>query len=192
MLILIGLGFFSYLLGSVPTGYLLAWSRGIDIREVGSGNIGATNVARALGKKAAIATFTGDMLKGVIPVLIAGRLGLGLKVAAVAGLIAFLGHCFSVFLKFRGGKGVATGFGACLALAPVPALIVIALWGVIFLSTRLSSLAALVAALILPVLIWLISEPSVLFYFALPVIIILIFNHRENIQRLWKGKESKF
>jgi glycerol-3-phosphate acyltransferase PlsY len=192
LLILIGLGFFSYLLGSVPTGYLLAWSRGIDIREVGSGNIGATNVARALGKKAAIATFTGDMLKGVIPVLIAGRLGLGLKVAAVAGLIAFLGHCFSVFLKFRGGKGVATGFGACLALAPVPALIVIALWGVIFLSTRLSSLAALVAALILPVLIWLISEPSVLFYFALPVIIILIFNHRENIQRLWKGKESKF
>jgi len=192
LLILIGLGFFSYLLGSVPTGYLLAWSRGIDIREVGSGNIGATNVARALGKKAAIATFTGDMLKGVIPVLIAGRLGLGLKVAAVAGLIAFLGHCFSVFLKFRGGKGVATGFGACLALAPVPALIVIALWGAIFLSTRLSSLAALVAALILPVLIWLISEPSVLFYFALPVIIILIFNHRENIQRLWKGKESKF
>ncbi|MCX5866008.1 MAG: glycerol-3-phosphate acyltransferase [Proteobacteria bacterium] len=141
MLILIGLGFFSYLLGSVPTGYLLARSRGIDIREVGSGNIGATNVARALGKKAAIATFTGDVLKGVIPVLIAGRLGLGLKVAAVAGLIAFLGHCFSVFL---------------------------------------------------PVLIWLISEPSVLFYFALPVIIILIFNHRENIQRLWKGKESKF
>jgi len=192
LLALIGLGFFSYLLGSIPTGYLLARSRGIDIREIGSGNIGATNVARALGKKAAIATFTGDMLKGVIPVLIAGRLGLGLKVAAVAGLIAFLGHCFSVFLKFRGGKGVATGFGACLALAPVPALIVIALWGVIFLSTRLSSLAALVAALILPVLIWLISEPSVLFYFALPVIIILIFNHRENIQRLWKGKESKF
>ena len=181
-----------YLLGAIPFGVIVARSRGLDLRQHGSGNIGATNVARALGKKAAIATFTGDMLKGVIPVLIAGRLGLGLKVAAVAGLIAFLGHCFSVFLKFRGGKGVATGFGACLALAPVPALIVIALWGVIFLSTRLSSLAALVAALILPVLIWLISEPSVLFYFALPVIIILIFNHRENIQRLWKGKESKF
>lgn len=192
MLALIGLGFFSYLLGSVPTGYLLARSRGIDIRETGSGNIGATNVARALGKKAAIATFAGDALKGVIPVLVAGRLGLGIKVAAVLGLVAFLGHCFSVFLKFRGGKGVATGFGACLALAPVPALIAIALWGVIFLFTRLSSLAALVAALTLPLLVWLISDLQVLFYFALPVIVILIFNHRENIQRLLKRKESKF
>jgi len=192
MLILIGLGLFCYLLGSVPTGYLLARSRGIDIREIGSGNIGATNVARALGKKAAIATFAGDALKGVIPVAIAGRLGLGIKVAAVLGLVAFLGHCFSVFLKFRGGKGVATGFGACLALAPVPAFIAIALWGAIFLSTRLSSLAALVAALILPLLVWLISDPPVLYYFTLPVIVILIFNHRENIQRLIKGKESKF
>ena len=192
MLILIGLGFFSYLLGSVPTGYLLARSKGIDIRDVGSGNIGATNVARALGKKAAIATFAGDALKGVIPVLIAGWLDLGMEAEAAAGLIAFLGHCFSVFLKFRGGKGVATGFGACLALAPVPALIAIALWGAIFLSTRLSSLAALAAALVLPLLIWLISEPPVLYYFALPVIAILIYNHRENIKRLWKGKETKF
>ena len=192
MLILIGLGFFSYLLGSVPTGYLLARSKGIDIRDVGSGNIGATNVARALGKKAAIATFAGDALKGVIPILLAGWLGFGIKVASILGLLAFLGHCFSVFLKFRGGKGVATGFGACLALAPVPALIAIALWGAIFLSTRLSSLAALAAALVLPWLVWLISESPVLYCFTLPVIVILIFNHRENIQRLWKGKESKF
>ena len=192
MLILIGLGFFSYLLGSVPTGYLLARSKGIDIRDVGSGNIGATNVARALGKKAAIATFIGDAVKGMIPVFIAGWLGLGIKEASILGLLAFLGHCFSVFLKFRGGKGVATGFGACLALAPVPALIVIAIWGSIFLSTRLSSLAALVAALVLPWLVLFISEPPVLFYFTLPVIVILIFNHRENIRRLRKGKESKF
>jgi glycerol-3-phosphate acyltransferase PlsY len=192
LLILIGLFIFSYLLGSIPTGYLLARSQGIDIRDVGSGNIGATNVARALGKKAAIATFAGDALKGVIPVLIAGWLDLGMAAEAAAGLIAFLGHCFSVFLKFKGGKGVATGFGACLALAPVPALIAIALWGAIFIPTRLSSLAALAAALALPWLVWFISEPPVLFYFALPVIVILIFNHRENIQRLWKGKESKF
>ncbi|MDD5223926.1 MAG: glycerol-3-phosphate 1-O-acyltransferase PlsY [bacterium] len=192
MLVLIGLFIFSYFLGSIPTGYLLARSKGIDIRDVGSGNIGATNVARALGKKAAIATFAGDALKGVIPVLVAGWLDLGIKTEAVAGLLAFLGHCFSVFLKFKGGKGVATGFGACLALAPVPALIAIALWGVIFLSTRLSSLAALVAALVLPWLVWFISKPPVLFYYTLPVIVILIFNHRENIQRLWKGKESKF
>jgi len=192
LLILIGLFIFSYLLGSIPTGYLLARSQGIDIRDVGSGNIGATNVARALGKKAAIATFAGDALKGVIPVLIAGWLDLGMEAEAVAGLIAFLGHCFSVFLKFRGGKGVATGFGACLALAPVPALIAIALWGAIFIPTRLSSLAALAAALALPWLVWLISEPPILLYFTLPVIVILIFNHRENIQRLWKGKESKF
>jgi len=192
LLILIGLGFFSYLLGSVPTGYLLARSKGIDIRDVGSGNIGATNVARALGKKAAIATFIGDAVKGMIPVFIAGWLGLGIKEASILGLLAFLGHCFSVFLKFRGGKGVATGFGACLALAPVPALIVIAIWGSIFLSTRLSSLAALVAALVLPWLVLFISEPPVLFYFTLPVIVILIFNHRENIRRLRKGKESKF
>lgn len=186
-IILIG----SYLLGSFPTGYLIASRRGVDLRSLGSGNIGATNVARALGKKMAVATFFGDMLKGCIPVLAARFMELGLVLTGLAGFLAFLGHCFPVFLKFRGGKGLATAFGVLVAIAPISSLIALAIWLTVFFATRISSLSALVSLLVFPFLIAFLDDRDLL-YLVVPLILFLIFNHRENIQRLFRGTESKF
>src|SRR5919199_6250966 len=131
-----------YLLGSVPTGLLVGWTRGVDVRRVGSGNIGMANVLRAAGKGAAAATMLGDMLKGFLPVLLARLLvGNDWVVAAVA-LAALAGHCWSIFLRFRGGKGVATGAGTTIALAPVVGIVLFAVWwGVVF-ASRYTSLGA--------------------------------------------------
>src|SRR4051812_37053636 len=109
---------FAYLLGSVPTGYILGYLSGVDVRKAGSGNVGATNVARVAGKKLGLLTLIGDAAKGVLPVLLARRLDLDATVLGLVALAAFLGHLYPIFLKFRGGKGVATALGALLALAP--------------------------------------------------------------------------
>jgi len=181
----------SYLLGSVPTGYLIAARKGIDLRSLGSGNIGATNVARALGKKMAVVTFFGDMLKGCIPVLAATFLDAGPVLTGLAGFIAFLGHCFPVFLKFRGGKGLATAFGVLVAIAPVSSLIALALWLAVFFTTRISSLSAVVSLLAFPFLITFLNDRNLL-YLVLPLILFLLFNHRDNLRRLFRGTESRF
>lgn len=181
----------SYLLGSVPTGYLIASRKGIDLRSLGSGNIGATNVARALGKKMAVVTFFGDMLKGCIPVLVATFLDGGPVLTGMAGFIAFLGHCFPVFLKFRGGKGLATAFGVLVAITPVPSLLALAIWLTVFFTTRISSLSALVCLLVFPFLVAFLDDWSLL-YLVLPLILFLLFNHRDNIRRLFRGTESRF
>ena len=188
---------FGYLLGSIPFGLLLTRFSGKgDIRDVGSGNIGATNVLRTGSKKLAAATLLGDLLKGTIAVLIALRYGPDLGI--VAGLGAFLGHCFPVWLRFKGGKGVATYIGILLGFSWIGMIIFGAIWLVTAGISRISSLAALVASLALPIVLYFfgaefltsVSNVQLAELFAL-LSVILWFRHKENISRLISGTESK-
>jgi glycerol-3-phosphate acyltransferase PlsY len=194
----------AYLLGSIPFGYLLVRAKeGADVRETGSGGTGATNVSRRAGKLAGIVTLLLDALKGALSVILARMFltedfGINWWVAA-AVVLALAGHCFPVWLGFRGGKGVATGVGAFLALAPLA----VACAGVLFIlvvwTTRYVSLGSIVAAAVLPLSIWMLSgymNPSAavapLLTAALAGAAIIIFMHRANIGRLLSGTESKF
>ncbi len=147
----------AFLIGSIPTGLLIAKTKGIDLRKVGSGNIGATNVLRAVGKEAALFTLLGDIAKGVAPVAIGKFLGFGVFDAGILGISAILGHNFSLFLKFKGGKGVATSIGVLLAFSPHVALLTITLWLLTARWTRYSSLSALVAFGLLPLSIYMLD-----------------------------------
>jgi glycerol-3-phosphate acyltransferase PlsY len=180
---------FGYLLGSIPFGLLLTRAAGLgDVRKIGSGNIGATNVLRTGNKGLAAATLLLDALKGAVAVLIAQRWGMEAGIAA--GFAAFLGHLFPVWLGFRGGKGVATYLGVLIAFAWQAALIFAAVWLALAFLTRYSSLAALVAAVASPVALYLLGLPN--HAAALAVMSIIVFiKHRENISRLVSGTESK-
>ncbi len=184
------LSLFAFVIGSVPTGLIIAKTRGIDIRGIGSGNIGATNVLRTTGKWPALLTLVGDMLKGIIPVLAARYIHPGLLFEGLIGIIAVLGHNFSVFLKFRGGKGVATSLGVLFIYSPQTALITIIIWLMTVLISRYSSMGALVSFGILPLNIFLFDAPG-----KLPVALVLtglmFIRHRENISNLLKGTERK-
>ncbi len=190
LLILLPLG--GYLLGSVSSAVLVSKLMGLpDPRQSGSGNPGATNVLRLGNKPAAALTLLGDVLKGVLPVLIAKYLDADTTGIALAGLGAFLGHLFPVFFGFAGGKGVATSFGIFLALNPLIAGSQVALWALMALVFRYSSLAALVTALVTPVLLaWQMNDP-VLTGFGIILAALLVFRHRANIVRLVQGNESK-
>ncbi len=182
-----------YLLGSIPFGLILTRFSGLgDVRAIGSGNIGATNVLRTGRKDVAAATLVADILKGTIAVLVAGALfGFGSDGAMVAGLGAFLGHIFPVWLKFKGGKGVATYLGVLLGLAWPAALAFAVIWAAIAWLTRFSSLSALVASLLTPpVLILLLGENRVGGLFVV-LTIILWWRHAENIRRLIARTESR-
>jgi glycerol-3-phosphate acyltransferase PlsY len=180
---------FGYLLGSIPFGLLITRAAGLgDVRKIGSGNIGATNVLRTGNKGLAAATLLLDALKGTVAVLIAGHFAseLGLW----AGLGAFLGHLFPVWLGFKGGKGVATYLGVLIGLAWQVALVFAIVWlGVAFLF-RYSSLAALTAAVIVPIALSFLSTPQIAGLFAV-MSLIVIFKHRANIARLLAGTEGK-
>jgi glycerol-3-phosphate acyltransferase PlsY len=180
---------FGYLLGSIPFGLIFARMAGLgDIRKIGSGNIGATNVLRSGRKGVAAATLLADMLKGVIAVWVALRFGL--EAGLLAGLGAFLGHCFPIWLKFKGGKGVATYIGVLVVMSWKAAAIFAVVWLLIAAITRYSSLAALVASLtIVAGLFWL-NMNQVGYLFALMTVLIWIF-HRANISRLLAGTEGK-
>jgi glycerol-3-phosphate acyltransferase PlsY len=198
-----------YLLGSIPFGLLVARGCGIDIRRHGSGNIGATNVLRTLGKKWGFLVFALDALKGVAAVLLAERF-LGMQVAAsseasnalaltpvqlgiISGLACVLGHNFPVWLKFKGGKGVATTAGVLIGLLPMAALMAFGAWLVVFYSTRYVSVASIVAAIVIPISVWLIEQQvNTLFWFSVAVAVLGIWRHRSNIQRLMAGTESRF
>jgi glycerol-3-phosphate acyltransferase PlsY len=180
-----------YLLGSVPFGLLLGWWRGVDVRERGSRNIGATNVLRVVGKAEAAATLVLDGLKGAAPVLAARVLGAGDVWAAAAGLSAVLGHCFPVFLRFRGGKGVATALGALLAALPAVGLVAVFVWLLTALCFRYSSLAALLAAASVPVAAAAWEGRGPLLAFTLVLAGLIVVRHHENIRRLWRGEEQK-
>lgn len=180
---------FGYLLGSIPFGLLLTRAAGLgDVRKIGSGNIGATNVLRTGNKALAAATLLLDALKGTVAVLIAGHFAPDL--AIWAGLGAFLGHLFPVWLGFKGGKGVATYLGVLIGLAWQVALIFAIAWLVMAFLFRYSSLAALTAAVIVPIALYVLSTPQNAALFVVMSIIVFI-KHRENISRLLAGIEGK-
>jgi acyl phosphate:glycerol-3-phosphate acyltransferase len=180
----------AYLVGSIPFGLLLAKAGGAgDVRRIGSGNIGATNVLRTGRKGLALATLALDMLKGALPAWLGYRY-FGPDMAVVAGLGAVVGHCFPLWLGFRGGKGVATAAGVMAALTPLVALIVVALFVVIVLLTRYVSLASILAAVAAaPVAFWLGHFQAGELYLALALLILL--KHAGNIRRLLTGQEAK-
>ena len=182
----------SYLLGSIPSGYILGARSGIDIRKAGSGNIGATNVARVLGKRRGILTLIADAAKGYLAVFIAAQLELGLVIAALAGIAAFLGHIFPLFLKFRGGKGVATAFGVFLALAPLATAALILVFAAAFAATRTASLSSMVTAAAAPVMLWAFSYSPILIATSAVMAAIIILRHHDNVKRLLAGTEPRF
>jgi len=182
----------AYILGSLPFGTWYAQTRNIDLRKHGSGNIGATNIARTLGKKAGLLILVADCFKGLAPVAIADQVLASQAEVGTAGLMAFLGHLFSVFLKFKGGKGVATGLGVFLYLMPWAALSAIAVFAI---STGLSkyvSIGSMTAAISIPLFGLLYKAPFPYIFLALIVALIVIMKHRDNIRRIFAGEESKF
>src|ERR1700761_8726615 len=177
-----------YLLGSIPFGLILTRFAGTaDIRSIGSGNIGATNVLRTGRKGLAAATLIGDMLKGTIAVIIAGYFG-GPDAAMLAALGAFLGHLFPVWLKFKGGKGVATYIGVLIGLFWPAAIVFCVLWLATAVTTRYSSLSALVASFITPIFLWWFGHPALAALFVV-LTLMVFYAHRENIKRLQAGTE---
>jgi len=182
---------FSYLLGSISFGALVARLKGVDLRSVGSGNIGATNVLRTMGKVPALITLLGDLLKGSASVALARLLGVGELYEGLSGLASVVGHNYPVFLGFRGGKGVATSIGVVLIYMPLAGILTIALWLGTAIITRYSSLGALVAFGCLPLSAYLIGGSKTKIALSVIITIMLFFRHRENIKRLIDGTESK-
>jgi glycerol-3-phosphate acyltransferase PlsY len=188
--ILLGALVFGYLCGSIPFGLILTRLAGTDdLRSIGSGNIGATNVLRTGNKGLAAATLIGDMLKGTIAVIVAGHFG-GTEAAIAAGIGAFVGHLFPVWLKFKGGKGVATYIGILLGLFWPAALAFCGIWIGVALVFRYSSLAALVASAIIPLMLFWSQHQTLAAVFALLSAALWIM-HRANIKRLMDGTEGK-
>ncbi|MGO9339298.1 MAG: glycerol-3-phosphate 1-O-acyltransferase PlsY [Terracidiphilus sp.] len=193
----------AYLLGSIPVGYLLVrLFRHQDIRAVGSGNIGATNVLRSGGKGLGAATFLGDVLKGASAVYLGGLIGVLLapnaqvrNMQALAALFAVIGHVFPVWLGFKGGKGVATGFGVFLVAAPWAALAAIGVFALVLLLTRYVSLASILGAASFPFFAWLLvpgDRPPFFIAVQFAVSLLIIAKHHQNIRRLFAGTESRF
>jgi glycerol-3-phosphate acyltransferase PlsY len=179
-----------YLLGSIPFGLVLTKLAGTqDLRSIGSGNIGATNVLRTGRKGLAAATLICDALKGTVAVLIANYLG-GFNAAMLAALGAFLGHLFPVWLKFKGGKGVAVYIGVLIAMFPRAALVFCVLWAAVAATSRYSSLSALVAGFVTPIFLWWFGQPELASLFAV-LTLLLFYMHRENIKRLQAGTEGR-
>ena len=179
-----------YLLGSIPFGLLLTRAAGLgDIRSIGSGNIGATNVLRTGNKKLAAGTLLLEALKATVASLI-GWYAFGPEAGLLAGFAAFMGHLYPVWLGFKGGKGVATYIGTLLGVAPLMVLVFAAVWLSVAKLSKYSSLSALVATLVIPVVLWFIQEPKIAAVMALMTIISFI-KHKTNIERLIAGTESK-
>ncbi len=182
----------AYLLGSIPFGYLIVRRKsGADIRETGSGGTGATNVSRRAGKAAGVLTLLLDAAKGCIAVLIAKTVSGDDWVIAAAASAALVGHIFPVWLRFRGGKGVATGVGIFLVLAPIALLCAGVVFVAIVLVTRYVSLGSITAAILIPVLVWVQSDSQSLLTAAIVGAALIVFAHRGNIQRLASGTESR-
>jgi acyl phosphate:glycerol-3-phosphate acyltransferase len=181
-----------YILGSIPTGLLVGRAFGVDVLKVGSGNIGMANVLRAAGKWPAALTMFGDMLKGFIPVMLARALvDNGWVVAAVA-LAAVVGACWSVFLKFKGGKAVATGAGTTIGLALPVGLVLFAFWWIVALTSRYTSLAAIVLMIVTPLAFLLTGQPTPYVLYTVAGGAVVVWRHRDNARALLAGTERKF
>ncbi len=184
---------FTYLIGSIPFGYIVGKLFGKDITKEGSGNIGATNVTRTIGKKAGILVLILDLLKGFIPVFFAKNyFHFEPKFIGLVAVMAVIGHCFSVFMKFKGGKGVATGFGVLIALSVKVALITFILWLGVFLATGYVSLASIIATSFSWVMLGIIEQNLYYTWAALIISLIIVMKHSSNIERLMKGTENRF
>jgi acyl phosphate:glycerol-3-phosphate acyltransferase len=182
----------AYLIGSIPFGVIVGKLRGFDPRAVGSGNIGMTNVARVGGSSAAGITFVGDILKGAIPVAVARMMGFPPAILAWVALAAFLGSIFSVFLGFSGGKGVSASLGVWAVLAPLALLFALAAFGITFATTRIMSLASIVAAIVLVPAVAGLSMRRPYVLLAIVMSALVLIRHQENIRRLIAGKEKRF
>lgn len=182
----------AYLLGSIPFGLIFGrFLGGVDIRTAGSGNIGFTNVLRIAGKRAAAITLLGDVGKGVVAVWAAGMLVSDAGWELIAAMAAVIGHNYPLFLRFRGGKGVATSFGALFACDPLMGGLTLALWLIPVLIWRYASLGALVAFSLLPVEVLLLGYPTEMLLFAVFLGVMAIYRHRENLRRLLAGSEAR-
>jgi acyl phosphate:glycerol-3-phosphate acyltransferase len=183
----------SYLVGAIPTGVILTRLAGIgDIRKSGSGNIGATNVYRVGGRKLGILTLAGDALKGLLPVVLVLNAGYSEEQIAAVAAAAFIGHCYPVYLGFKGGKGVATALGIYLVLSPPAVLIAFLVFAALLWKWRYVSLGSISAAAVTPFLILLIERAFPLFLAALFISAMVIWRHRDNIRRLLDGTENPF
>jgi len=191
----------AYLVGSIPTGFLVARAKGVDIRKVGSGNMGATNVFRSVGKSWGIFVLVVDGLKGYAACTWMGDLLLHFIAAPpdvdlmriIAGIAAVLGHNYTCWLKFKGGKGIATSAGVYFALAPWAVTIALGTWIVVVTLTRYVSMASIAAAIALPTAVWLMYRESLTLPLATTALgIMAIVNHKKNIKRLMEGTESRF
>jgi acyl phosphate:glycerol-3-phosphate acyltransferase len=184
-----------FLLGSIPFGVVFARLRGVDLRKVGSGNIGATNAARALGRGLGVLVLLCDAAKAAVPIVLARRFIAGTPrldwILAAIGLGAVLGHMFSPWLRGRGGKGVATGFGTFLVLAPVPAAIAAGAWAALYALSRISSVGSLTALAVLPIALVLDGAPRAFLVLVLLLDPVIVWKHRDNIRRLLKREERK-
>jgi len=182
----------SYLIGSIPNGLIIGRTFcNVDIRQFGSKNIGATNAFRVLGAKPAAAVLLTDAAKGIAGVYL-GTYLVGTPMAElVGGVFAIIGHNWSAFLKFQGGRGVATGLGVIAMLVPQVTVCVFAVWLVVVLITRYVSLASIIAAFLVPIGMWLVHVQNEVFYFGMIAALFVIFRHKPNIERLLKGEELK-
>lgn len=203
MLPFISIALLSYFVGSIPSGYLAGRLAGIDIRKVGSGNIGATNVTRELGKRYGYPVFLADFIKGFATVGIAGLVGKQLRLTnpellqVVAAIFCVMGNTFPVWLRFKGGKGVATSAGALFGLTPIATFAAVIVWVITFEITRYVSVASVVAALALPVAVLVITKLNpadgfLLFYFSVCLATLVVLRHRSNLLRLVRGTEQRF
>lgn len=184
----------AYTMGSFPTSYLVGRLRGIDLRQHGSGNLGGTNAYRVMGASAGIPVVLVDVLKGFFPAYFfplwdGSTTG---NLALVYGLAAIAGHVWSVFVRFRGGKGVATGAGVLIALAPMSALISLLVWVGIVAITRYVSAASIAAATLVPLTAWLTDEPGATVAFCAAIALFVWWTHRTNLRRLARGEENRF
>lgn len=181
-----------YLIGTFPSGYLLAKLRGVDITKQGSGNVGATNVARSLGKKAGILTLVLDLTKGLLAIYLASLLADQGWFVAAAAVAVVCGHCFSIPPLLKGGKGVATGLGVLIALAPGAGVTSVVIFVVLFSATRFVSLSSIVATLSAPIYSLVTNQPEAKSLALMAIALVIVYRHRENIQRLIEGRETKF
>jgi len=192
----------SYLIGSIPTGFLIGRARGIDLRQHGSGNIGATNAMRVLGRGLGVFVLIVDLLKGwisayAIPIIVKKILFPEIDQSAMAacsvfaGVGAVIGHTYTVWLGFNGGKGIATSAGVFLALTPVATLICLGIWLIIVVTTRLVSLGSIIAAILLPILVGVTARQRLILVVTVIVSILVIWRHKSNISRLINGTESR-